>query len=316
MSNGPDNLIATLKLNSKLCRWRNIAMLLAFLVFLLACGRFLGSKIDLSGSYSKGKDYIAKVEIEGPILKNEFRSSVLKKLLEDPNVKAVLLIINSPGGEIVSSEVLFKELRDIAIKKPAVTLMESVAASGGYMISLASDHIIAHNGTITGSIGVIMESPEITELTSKLGVKFNTYKSSPLKGSPSPFEKSTPSVDKVIKDSILDSHNFFVDLVKSRRGKKLDKSSFNIAFDGRIFTGRQAFRIGLVDQVGFADDAMKYLQSRGVDTKNLPIEKIELEEKEEKSLFEKIVGENLNSASSKIERYFLQYKSRIMVLAR
>jgi protease-4 len=157
------------------------------------------------------------------------------------------------------------------------------------MAAIAADYIVAHNGTLTGSIGVLMESPELTGLADKLGVKLNTYKSSPLKGSPSMFEKSTPLVDAAIQESITDSYKFFVDLVKERRGDKLNKTQLNKIFDGRVFTGRQALEVGLIDKVGGKKDALDYLETQKIDVKNLPINDVEIE-KNDKRFFDKFLN--------------------------
>jgi protease-4 len=167
--------------------------------------------------------------------------------------------------------------------------MGSVAASGGYMAAIASDYIIAHNGTLTGSIGVLMESPEVTDLANKIGLKFNTYKSSPLKGSPSPFEKSNPMVDRVIRESIADSYQFFSDLVRERRAEKINKEFLNIVFDGRVFTGRQALKAGLIDEIGGKEEALSYLEGNKIDVRNLPIKEVEIIKKEGKFL-DKFLG--------------------------
>jgi protease-4 len=160
--------------------------------------------------------------------------------------------------------------------------MDSVAASGAYMASLASDYVVAHNGTLTGSIGVLMESPDVSALANKVGVRFNSYKSSPLKGSPSMFEKSTPMVDKVINESIQDSYRFFVELVKQRRGEKLNPKFYNIIFDGRVFTGRQALALGLIDEVGGMENIEKYLLLNKIDVNKIPMQEVEIVEKDNK----------------------------------
>ncbi len=156
-------------------------------------------------------------------------------------------------------------------------LMHSVAASGGYMAAISSDHIIAHNGTLTGSIGVLMQSAELVELAQKLGVKFTTYKSAPLKASPSPFERSNEIVDQVVQESIKDSAEFFFDLVKSRRGEKLNKKEFSKIFDGRVFTGRQALKAGLIDEIGGKKQALDYLKTKyNIDSSSVSIREIDI----------------------------------------
>ncbi len=281
-----DNIAALLYLKNKVHKWRNIAFLLGVFFILLVI------KLMLGGSLSNGAivgDYIANIKIEGVIFEDDFRSKVLQEIAEEKSVKAVIVNINSPGGGIVGSEILFEDLRAIAAKKPMVVVMGSVAASGGYMAAVASDYIIAHNGTLTGSIGVLMESPEFTELARKVGVKFNTYKSGPLKAAPAPFEKTNPLVDSVVKESVLDSYQFFVDLVKDRRGARIKKDAIKIAFDGRVFNGRQALKAGLIDEIGGKDQAISYLEANKVNVKKLPIQDIEITKTEEKFL-DKFVG--------------------------
>ena len=222
------------------------------------------------------------MRIENVITEDDHRSKILKEIANDSSILAVIVRLNSPGGTIVGSEILFKDLMQIKTKKPLVILMDSVSASGAFMASLASDYVVAHNGTITGSIGVLMESPDVSILANKVGVKFNSYKSSPLKGSPSMFEKSTPIVDRVINESIKDSYQFFVELVKERRGEKLNPKFYDIIFDGRVFTGRQALKLGLIDKVGGIEDVEKYLFLNKIDVNKIPIQEVEIVEKDNK----------------------------------
>lgn len=272
-----DNLAALIYLKGKVHKWKNVAFLLGVFSLLLAFRFIFGG--SLSEGF-EGGNYIASIKIDGVIFEDDDRSAILKTIAEEKSIQAVIVNIDSPGGGIVGSEILFDDLRAIAAQKPIVVLMGSVAASGGYMAAVASDYIIAHNGTLTGSIGVMMESPEVTGLAQKLGVRLNTYKSSPLKGSPSPFEKPNALVDRVIQESIVDSHQFFMDLVRDRRGDKIN----NAVFDGRIFTGRQALRAGLIDEVGGKAEAIAYLEGKKIDVKGLPVREVEITKKDEKFL--------------------------------
>jgi len=293
-----DNISALIYLKNKVHKWKNISILsFAFCAIVLLKLGLGGSSLSSSDNKS---DFIANINVEGIIFEDDYRSKILKKISQDKYVKGVIININSPGGGIVGSEILFEDIKNIANKKPLVVLMGSVAASGGYMAAIASDYIIARNGTLTGSIGVLMESPEVTELAKKIGVKFNTYKSSPLKGSPSPFEKPNIIVNRVIQDSIDDSYDFFKDLVIKRRGAKIQKQNRSIVFDGRIFTGRQALRAGLVDAIGGQEQALNYLSSRKVNIK-LPVKKVEIKE-DKKKFLEKFFGflpffDKLNSSN-------------------
>lgn len=279
-----NNIASIIYLKNKLHKWKNVAILSLIFSIIISLKFIFAGPHSASG----GDKFIAEVNIEGIIFENRYRSKVLERISKDDNVQAVIVNINSPGGGIVGSEVLYEDLKNISQKKPMVVLMGSVAASGGYMASLASDHIIARNGTLTGSIGVIMESPEVTELAKKVGVRFNSYKSSPLKGSPSPFEKPSEYVNRVIQDSIDDSYKFFVGLVLHSRAEKINKKYKSVAFDGRVFTGRQALEIGLIDQIGGQREALNYLAKNNID-ENLDVREVKVY-KDEKRLWERIFG--------------------------
>lgn len=290
--NFSDHLPALIYLKNKVHKWRNIALLLAIFSIMVLLKIFFG---DISGDVIES-DRIAVIKIEGVIVDDPFRQEALKKLHDQESTKAVIIKINSPGGDIVSSEILYNEIKKISQKKPVVVVMESIAASGGYMAAIASNYIIAHNGTLTGSIGVLMESSEFTELASKIGVKFNSYKSSPLKGSPSPYEKETPELRQAIQDSIIDSYDFFTNLVKQNRGDKINKTNYSKIFDGRVFTGRQALEFGLIDKVGDFNDALEYLKTQEIDSQKIPVKEVIIFE--EKTKF---IDQILNSLSSKID---------------
>lgn len=277
-----DNLSALIYLKEKVHKWKNIAVLLAVLSIFILFSMVTGDK--LSGDVV-GNSYIANVKVEGVIFEDDFRSKILNKLAKEKSVKAVIVNINSPGGGIVGSEILFNDLRKIAKNKPLVVIMNSLAASGGYMAAIASDYIIARNGTLTGSIGVLMEAPQVTGLADKIGIKINSYKSSPLKGSPSPFENPSKEVNQVIQESISDSFEYFASLVKERRKGKIAKNYQKIVFDGRVFTGRQALKAGLVDKIGGMEDALQYLKTKDVNI-DLEVIKVELKE-EEKDILDK-----------------------------
>ena len=310
MSLSSDNFTALIHLRDKARKWKNIAYLMLVAIFLLSFRVLFGGS-EATQNIESG-DYIASINIEGIIMDDDYRSEILEKISIQKNIKAVIVNINSPGGGVVGSEKLYNNLRAIAKNKPIVVVMGSLAASGGYMASVAADHIIAHNGTLTGSVGVIMQTSEVTELARKLGVKFLTYKSSSLKGSPSPFEKSNPQADKAINDSIKDSYKFFADLVRERRGDKL-KSGTNI-LDGRIFTGRQALEKGLVDEIGGKSEALDYLKTTyKIDLDKFPVKKVELS-KAENSLLGRLIGEEkMAKVFSKITGFSVQSEQLMSV---
>ncbi len=287
MSDLSNNIAVLTHLKDKVHKWKNIAILGGVISVLLLLKMLAGDGV--SGSIDGG-DYIANIKINGMILEDDYRSEILEKVIDEDSIKAVIVDIDSPGGGIVGSEILFAELKKIAEKKPLTVVMGSVAASGGYMAAVASDHIIAHNGTLTGSIGVLMQSAEITDLASKIGVKLRTYKSSPLKASPSPFEKSNPAADRAVEESIKDSAEFFFELVRERRDGKLNKAEIGKIFDGRVFTGRQALQAGLIDEIGGRQQALDYLQqAHKIDTKSLKVREVSTTKLEE-NVLQKLIG--------------------------
>ena len=249
-----DSLLDRMHLKAQLQKWRLIAIILGVFVAIALIGK--------TGTHFKSP-YIAKVDVSGFISEDKKRDKLLAAIAKDDHVKGVIIYINSPGGSIVGAETLYGNIRNIARDKPVVAILGQTAASGGYMTAIAADHIFTRHGTITGSIGVLLQSAEITELGKKIGVNFLTYKSAALKGSPSPFEKTSPAVEKAIQSSIMDSYNFFVDLVAERR--HLSRDQVIAVADGRILTGRQALAHKLVDGIGGETEAKNWL----INEKNL-----------------------------------------------
>jgi protease-4 len=196
--------------------------------------------------------------------------ATLKEVEENHKAKALILTISSPGGTTVGSEAVFERLRKISNKKPVVSVLGEVAASGGYIAAIGADHIIARGNTITGSIGVIMEYPDLTELLTKIGITVQTIRSSEIKGGPSPFRKSTPEARAAEKVLIDESHQWFRGLVEDRRG--LNGSKLDTVADGRVFTGRLALDLGLIDAFGGFDEAIEYLDSLDSIEAKLPVD--------------------------------------------
>jgi len=183
--------------------------------------------------------------------------------------------INSGGGSVAGSEQLYKAMREIAKEKPVVAMMDGIATSGAYMTALGADYIFARPATLTGSIGVIGQNLEVTELAKKWGVQFNTFKSGPLKAVPNWFEKLTPEGKEANMAVVNDMYDYFVNIVVERR-QILKAKVLKIA-DGRIYTGRQAEAMELVDKVGFKDDALKWLQEEKKIDPKLKVVEIDLE---------------------------------------
>ena len=210
-----------------------------------------------------GEKQIARIAIEGTITESRDQLKMLKDIAEAEHVAGVLLYVNSPGGTTTGGEALYEGLREIAKKKPLVAQFGTVAASAGYIVGLATDHIVARGNSITGSVGVIVQWPEFVQLMDKLGVKVNEIKSGPLKAAPSPFETLNDSGRKVAEGMVNDGFKWFISLVEARRGVK--PAEIPGLLEGRIFSGREALDAKLIDQIGGEDEAVTWLK----DVKNV-----------------------------------------------
>tara|TARA_X000000950_G_C13903712_1_gene655918 strand:- start:497 stop:1390 length:894 start_codon:yes stop_codon:yes gene_type:complete len=207
---------------------------------------------------SKSNDFLARVEVHDVILDNKNLLNKIELLKSEEELKGIIVSINSPGGTIVASQELYKAFKSIGKKIPIVVSMKDVAASGGYMVSLASNKIYCYEGTLTGSIGVILQSANIENLLSKLGIQPVIYKSGSLKAVPNPLEKVSNFGDSNIKTIIQNMFDQFLGLVSEER--KLSSQTKELISDGRVFTGLQAKEINLVDEIGTESDAIEWLK--------------------------------------------------------
>ena len=252
-----DDLIDRRRLRRKLTFWRVAAFLVAAvaivgLTMVFASDRFAGTAVD----------HIAKVKIEGTILQDDDLLDRLDEIAKSSRVKGVILEINSPGGTTAGGESIFEAVRAVAEKKPVVAQVNTLAASAGYMIASAADHIIARQSSIVGSIGVLVQFPDVTGLMDKLGVKMEEVKSSPLKAEPTPFNPTTEEERAMLRSMVMDSYDWFVGLVEQRR--PLDRAEVLRLADGSVFTGRQALANKLVDGLGGEKEAIAWLGGKGV----------------------------------------------------
>ncbi len=229
-----------------------VALLVFFFAVLFMIGRYSGGK----GSRFAFGDKIAIVEVKGVIAQSTQVIEDLQQYLMDDGVKAIILRVDSPGGGVGPSQEIYREIMRIrsSSKKKVVTSMGSVAASGGYYIACASDRIVANPGTITGSIGVIMQFSNLEDLLKKIGVKGVVIKSGEHKDIGSPFREMTPEEKKLMQEVLDNVHQQFIQAVAD--GRKLDKSKVAEIADGRIMTGEQAKNLGLVDQLGNLQDTI------------------------------------------------------------
>lgn len=265
----PEYIIERKKDKMQIRKWKITVLILVVLALFLNARNFIGQ-----AKISSGNDHIGLVLIEDIIYEDGNRDKKLEEISEEERVKALIVYVNSPGGTVVGAERIYNILRKIAVKKPVVIVMGTLAASGGYLVSLGGDYIIAHNGTITGSIGVILQTAEITELAEKLGIKFNNFKSGELKASPNLTEKLTDAMRQATMESVMDTYDFFVELVAKRRSIPLDEVK-KLA-DGRVYIAKQALQLKLIDAIGFEDDAVKWLQEVKGLSPELKIKEIKL----------------------------------------
>lgn len=198
---------------------------------------------------------LALIRIEGPIIDSKDAIDEIKEYTKDKSIKAIVLRIDSPGGAVAPSQEIYEEVKKAVAKKKVVVSMGSVAASGGYYISAPATKIIANPGTLTGSIGVIMEIPNIEGLMNKIGVKTEVIKSGKHKDIASAF-RSMGKEEREILQGVMDNvHEQFIKAVSE--GRKIETEELRKIADGRIFTGAQAKTYGLVDELGTLEDAIK-----------------------------------------------------------
>ncbi|MBT1158125.1 signal peptide peptidase SppA [Aminobacter anthyllidis] len=260
MSMKADDLIDRRRLRRKLTFWRIVTFLIAALAIVAMSTWLAGERIP-----GVTTDHIAKVRIEGTITEDEDLLRRLDEVRKSASVKGVILSIDSPGGTTAGGEAIFDAVRKLAAEKPVVAQVGTLAASAGYMIATASDHIVARKSSIVGSIGVLVQFPDLTGLMDKLGVKLEEIKSSPLKAEPNPFNPTTDEERAMMRNMIMDSYDWFVGIVAERRS--MSKAEATALADGSVWTGRQALANKLIDEVGGEDQAIAWLGTKGIDAK-------------------------------------------------
>lgn len=236
--------------------WRRALRFLVLLVVAVFLAVYLATVLDETPSLVGG-DQLALVRIEGVIADARETLDELERYAKNPSVLGVVLRIDSPGGAVVPAQELYDAVNRLRTEhhKKVVVSMGSVAASGGYYIAAASDKIVANPGSLTGSIGVIMEIPNVEGLMKKVGVESIVIKSGKSKDVGSPFRRMKPEERALLQAVLDDVHNQFIEAVAKGRGLKVVEVK-RLA-DGRIFTGRQAQSIGLVDELGGLREAIR-----------------------------------------------------------
>lgn len=265
MSMDPDVLIERRRLRRRLGLWRAIAFI-AVIAAIIAAGAWAGGLGDMA---ARRGAHVARIEISGFITGDDRTLAVIRDVARNDHVKAVVLRVNSPGGATTGGEALYEELRKLAAKKPMVTTIDGIGASAGYMVAIASDHIVARRSAITGSIGVIMQWGNVSRLLDTVGIKYEEVKSSPLKAEPQPFKPLSPEARAVLEAMIRDSYDWFVGIVAERR--KFDDETARKLADGRVYTGQQALAARLVDAIGGEDVAIAWLEKERGLARGLPV---------------------------------------------
>ncbi len=248
-----DMLADRRRMKRRVGRWRLLALAFAF----IAVVGIAVSYVDELSLFRLG-DHIARVSVSGIILDDREQQNLFDSIKDAKGAKAVILHINSPGGTTAGSEALFAAIRRLATVKPVVAVMGDVAASGGYIAALGADHIVARGNSITGSIGVIFQWANFSQLLEKLGVDVEQIKSDILKAEPNPFTPTPPEALEVTSEMVRDSHAWFVGLVAERRPFDADRAAQ--LSDGRVYTGRQALEANLIDAIGGERTAVAWLQ--------------------------------------------------------
>jgi len=226
-------------------------IVLVLLLLLLA----LSATIALLQKKVPSGEKVAIVRIEGPIMDSKTAIEEIRDYARNQSIRAIVLRVDSPGGAVAPSQEIYEEVRKAVLKKKVVVSMGSLAASGGYYISAPASRILANPGTLTGSIGVIMEIPNIEGLMGKIGVKTEVIKSGRHKDIASMFRGIGKEERVILQDVLDDVHEQFIKAVAE--GRKMSQEDVTRLADGRIFTGRQAVAVGLVDELGNLEDAVR-----------------------------------------------------------
>ncbi|MBV9785277.1 MAG: signal peptide peptidase SppA [Acidisphaera sp.] len=261
MSLEPDLLADRRRLKRRLTVWRVIAVLAVCAACLLAIGGSLVPELS--------SRHLMRLSVTGIITEDRRLVQAVSALATDASVPALVVYIDSPGGSVAGGESLHDAIARVAERKPVVAVMGGTAASAGYMVALPAARIFARNATLTGSIGVLLETGEASGLLGKLGVTADAIVSGPLKDQPSFIKPLSPQGRGYLQALVMDMFDQFVGMVAA--GRHMDPAKVRDLADGRAYTGRQAMQLGLVDEIGGEPEARRWLaQAHGISTE-LPI---------------------------------------------
>jgi protease IV len=219
-----------------------------------------------------GRAHLARLAVSGIITDDRKLVEAVTKLADDDSVKALIVAINSPGGSVAGGEGLHDAIGRVAEKKPVVAVMGGTAASAGYMVAVPAARIFAREGTLTGSIGVLLQTGQVAGLLKTLGIDAEAITSGPLKDQPSFTRPLSPEGREVLQGLVMDMYDQFVGMVAA--GRHMDAARVRQLADGRAYTGRQALQLGLIDAIGGEHDARTWLaETKGVSV-DLPVEDV------------------------------------------
>ena len=252
------------RLRRKLTFWR-------VLTFMVLIGVVVGGSLWTAGrsTLGAGGSQIARVTVSGFIAGDERTTALLKRVGDSAQVKGVVIKVNSPGGTTSGSEEIFRGLRELAAKKPTVAFVDGLAASGAYITAIGTDHIVARETALVGSIGVLFQYPDVSKLLNTVGVSLEEVKSSPLKAEPSGFHPPPPAAVAALQSVVNDTYDWFKGLVRDRRAMTADELA--AVSDGRVFSARQGVPLKLVDELGTERDAIAWLERDRSVPKDLPV---------------------------------------------
>jgi len=256
-----DLLLDRRRLKRRLFFWRSFAVLAVLAAVLVA---LRGENLRF------GRNRVERVVVSGIITQDSKLDEAVDKLAANSSVKALIISIDSPGGSVAGGEALHDAIARVAAKKPVVAVMGGVAASAGYMIAVPAARIFASEATLTGSIGVLLETGDISGLLGKLGVTADSIVSGPLKDQPSYTKPLSPEGRQVLQSLVMDMYDQFVGMVAT--GRHMDPAKVRALADGRAYTGRQALNLGLIDEIGGERAAREWLAKEKGVSDSLPVE--------------------------------------------
>jgi protease-4 len=256
-----DLLLDRRRLKRRLFVWRSLTVIAVLAAVLVA---LRGAHVAVGGAH------VERLTISGIISDNRKLNEAINKLADNASVKALIVAIDSPGGSVAGGEGLHDAIARIAAKKPVVAVMGGTAASAGYMIAVPAERIFAREATLTGSIGVLLETGEVSGLLGKIGISTDAIVSGPLKDQPSFTKPMSPEGRQVLQALVMDMYDQFVGMVAT--GRHMDPARVRELADGRAYTGHQALKLGLVDQIGDERDAREWLAATKGVPADLPVD--------------------------------------------